>query len=406
MASPSLPLPSTHATQLELTEEELLALRELREAIRDVIHEKKNFDNNAYLLKWLRARKLNVSKAEKMIRRNLAFRSEHWFDYLDNWTVPEVFEKYLPCRILGEDHEGRPVFYLLFGKLDFKGVVQCGSKMDSLRLLDLQMQKVSHQCQIQSEKHGRLIDQSVFVVDLEGTTLQTHFNPRTLSYLKTMIKSCEDNYPEITAISVILNNSPIFHLCWELVSRFIDEGSKKKIRLIRPNEYKEKMKRIIPTQYLPQCFGGTSSFKDPFSDSAYIPGPIPEKYYLKNILEEERGSELTLVTVPPRTTSLVPVVVREAGSVLHWVFKTENYDVSFSVHYQPLTETGTETETRPPAEKKCVLANQRYDSHLVPEQSYLVCQLSGTYFLHFDNSYSWVHSKQVRYFYNVVQPNS
>ena len=404
MASPPLPLPvplpSTHETQLELREEELLALRKLREAIRDVIHEKKNFDNNAYLLKWLRARKLNVSKAEKMIRRNLAFRREHWFDYLDNWTVPEAFEKYLPYRILGEDHGGRPIVYFHFGMLDFKGAVQCGSKMDYQRFLDLKMQKVSHQCQIQSEKHGRLIDQCVVVIDLEGASFQTHFNPRTLSYIQTLIRSLEDDYPEFTALCVILNNMPIFHLCWELVSRFIDEGSKKKIRLIRPNEYKEKMRRIIPTQYLPQCFGGTSSLKDPFSDSAYIPGPIPEKYYLKNILEEERGSELTLVTVPPRTISLVPVVVREAGSVLHWVFKTESYDVSFSVHYLPLTETG------PPTERKCVLANQRYDSHLVPDQSYLVCQLSGTYFLHFDNSYSWVHSKQVRYFYNVVQPNS
>ena len=392
------------ASEMEFTEEERNALLQLKVSIQDVIEKRHNFDNDTHLIRWLRARKLNVSKAENMIRQSIIFRDEHSLDHMDKWRMPEVLEKYLPYGMFGEDIHGHPIIYLRIGRTDLKGLAQCASKAELIRTMEYKSQIAVERCQMQSEKYGRRINQCVFVVDLEGLSMQTHLSSRTLSYMKALIRSSEDNYPELTAMAIILTNSPLFHLCWELLSHFIDEGTKNKIHFVRPSEFEEKLCRLIPKDQLPACYGGNALFPDRnCTDAVNMGGIVPEKYYLKNWIDKSE-LELTLVTVPPRTISLVPVVVREAGSVLHWIFKTESYDISFSVHYQPLTET--ETETGPPTERKCVLANQRYDSHLVPEQSYLVCQLSGTYFLHFDNSYSWVHSKQVRYFYNVVQPNS
>ena len=51
------------------TEEEKVALVALRELIPDVLTERHNFDNDYQLIKWLRARKFNVTKAAKMIRQ-------------------------------------------------------------------------------------------------------------------------------------------------------------------------------------------------------------------------------------------------------------------------------------------------------------------------------------------------
>ena len=252
----------------EFSDEEMGALSELRVALRDVIENRHNFDNDTFLIKWLRARKLNVSKADKMIRQSIAFRDEHSLDHIDKWQMPEALEKYLPYGIFGEDIEGRPVIYLRIGRTDLKGISQCASKSDFLRYMEFKCQEGVKKCRMQSEKHGRHIDQCIFVVDLEGLSLQTHFHTRALSYLKALIRSSEENYPEMTAMALILTNSPFFHLCWELISHFIDEGTKNKIHFIRPNEYEAKLVRFIPREHLPECYGGNALCPDSNCSSA------------------------------------------------------------------------------------------------------------------------------------------
>ncbi|KAF6726136.1 SEC14-like protein 2 [Oryzias melastigma] len=51
-----------------------------------------------------------------------------------------------------------------------------------------------------------------------------------------------------------------------------------------------------------------------------------------------------------------------------------------------------------------VLPSQRYNAHMVPESSCLICSEPGLYVLCFDNSYSVLHSKKVSYSVEVVPP--
>ena len=96
---------------LEFSEEEKQALVELRVSIQDVLKERQHFDNDDYLIKWLRARKLNVSKTENMIRQNKEYFELNGLNYIDKWKIPEAIEKYLPHGNFGEDREGHPVQY-------------------------------------------------------------------------------------------------------------------------------------------------------------------------------------------------------------------------------------------------------------------------------------------------------
>ena len=225
-----------------------------------------------------------------------------------------------------------------------------------------------------------------------------HFHSRPLSYFRHILERGEDNYVGSMALIIIISNSALFHLIWEVICRIIDEETKRKIRIIRPSECEEKMRHYIAPEQLPQCYGGTVCKPDKFcSDAIGMGGIIPERYYLKNILENERHSELTLVPIRPRSYVQVPIAVREPRSILSWIFKTERYDINFAIYFQ----TGNET-----TQLECVLSLHRYDSHLVPAKGDIICITPGIYILSWDNTYSWFHNKQVQYICNIIDPNT
>ena len=373
------------------TEEEKVALVELRELIPDVITERHNFDNDYHLIKWLRARKLNVAKAANMIRQNLRFLNTYNLDLIDKWHPPEVFN-YVPYGIFGQDRMCRPIEYLFFGQMDMAGLSQCASRIDFIRWTHKNELDVDKYCREQSVKCGRQVDQVTLVVDLDGLGFQ-HMYPRAISIFKPIIRELEDNYPEALAQVLVITNSPLFHLGWEIASHFIDDGTRKKIHFLKQNECVRVLTKFIEPSQLPIFYGGTAIFPD----TIYRGGVIPDRYYLKNILEE-RQQELTIVPVRAKGSATIQIEVTEPKSILCWMFKTDNCDISFGVYFKPLCDTNTS--------QKCVLEPHRVDCQVIPEKGDTICHIPGIYILHFDNSYSWFHNKQVHYVHQLLAPNS
>ena len=378
------------------TEEEKVALMELREMIPDVITERHNFDDDYQLIKWLRSRKLNVAKAAKMIRQYFIFINTYALDLIDKWQPPEVLDKYVPYGIFGQDRMCHPVQYLFFGQLNMAALSQCASKIDFIRWMHLTEVKVSKYCKELSVKSGRQVDQVTLVVDLDGLSIQ-HLYPRAIAIFKPIIRELEDNYPEVLAQVLVITNSPLFHLGWEISSHFIDDGTRKKIHFLKYNECGHVLTKFIEPSQLPIFYGGTAIFPDTISRG----GVIPEKYYLKNILEE-RQQELTIVSVRAKSSATVQIEVMEPNSILCWMFKTDNYDISFGVYFTPLCDTNTSLLT----EQKCVLEPHRVDCKVIPEKGDTICHSAGIYILLFDNSYSWFHNKQIHYIHKLLAPNS
>jgi len=61
-----------------------------------------------YLLSWLRARDLDLGKAEEMFRTSMEWRKANGIDNILNWKVPEMFEKEFPFQISGMDKDKCP----------------------------------------------------------------------------------------------------------------------------------------------------------------------------------------------------------------------------------------------------------------------------------------------------------
>ncbi|KAL1435889.1 hypothetical protein MTO96_010659 [Rhipicephalus appendiculatus] len=87
--------------------------------------------------------------------------------------------------------------------------------------------------------------------------------------------------------------------------------------------------------------------------------------------------------------------VARPGEQLSWSFQTATGDLSFGIRYESPGSSVSEY----------LIEQQRLPScYLVPERGRLVCDKPGTYVLEFDNSYSWVNSKTLAYFVDLLPP--
>ncbi|CAI8042968.1 SEC14-like protein 2 [Geodia barretti] len=125
----------------DLTPEQWDALENLKSAVADV-EELAGMDDR-YFLRWLKARKFHLAKAEDMLRKHIETRKKYKLDTIltdykpnevehplqENLTdistihllYLQVLEKYFPGGAMGEDRDGHPVWYDNFN-YDFKGL--------------------------------------------------------------------------------------------------------------------------------------------------------------------------------------------------------------------------------------------------------------------------------------------
>jgi hypothetical protein len=86
---------------------------------------KSKLPNDAHLLRFLRARDFEVSKARDMIINSLLWRKQHNVDkILHDFVPPPILNKYFPGCWHHTDTEGRPLFVLRLGQMDVKGILR------------------------------------------------------------------------------------------------------------------------------------------------------------------------------------------------------------------------------------------------------------------------------------------
>ncbi|CAG7831629.1 unnamed protein product [Allacma fusca] len=109
------------------TKEEV-AIKEVREKLADVILVDKNFDDDYYLLQWLKAQKLNPAKTDIMIRKSMKWRmdesihtniaAEFSQDTLKEYPIP-----------FSKTKDGVPLGFVHVGNMNFKKAVMTLGKV-------------------------------------------------------------------------------------------------------------------------------------------------------------------------------------------------------------------------------------------------------------------------------------
>nr|XP_025123142.1 SEC14-like protein 3 isoform X6 [Bubalus bubalis] len=381
----------------DLSPKQAETLAKFRENVQDVLPALPNPDDY-FLLRWLRARNFDLQKSEAMLRKYMAFRKTMDIDHILEWQPPEVIQKYMPGGLCGYDRDGCPVWYDIIGPLDPKGLLFSVTKQDLLKTKMRDCERILHECDLQTERLGRKIETIVMIFDCEGLGLKHFWKPLVEVY-QEFFAILEANYPETMKNLIVVRAPKLFPVAFNLVKSFMGEETRRKMVIMGGNWKQELLKFISPDQ-LPVEFGGTMT--DPDGNPKCLTkinygGNVPQHYYLRKHVRVQYDHQATV----GRGSSLqVDNEILFPGCVLRWQFASDGGDIGFGVFLK--TKMG---ERQRAAEMTEVLASQRYNAHMVPEDGSLTCTEAGVYVLRFDNTYSLIHAKKISYTVEVLLPD-
>ncbi|XP_041379293.1 SEC14-like protein 2 [Gigantopelta aegis] len=379
----------------DLTPKQVATLQQFRDNVKDVL--KPEHDDH-YLLRWLRARRFDLNKAETMLRNNLTWREQNKVDtILETFTIPEVIKKYYIGGLFGRDKEGSLIWIDPYGYMDLKGMLRSAKKSDIIKSKIHLLETIYKKFDELTQKEGRRVDQLVIIFDLQYMGLKHLWKPG-VDVLLEVLAMFEDYYPETLKVSYVINAPRIFPIAYSLVRPILSEDTVRKIHVLGSN-YKDTLLKYIDEDQIPAHWGGT--YTDPDGDPRAVShicfgGDIPSSYYCQELTNLENFTETSI----GRGSSLqLEYEIKIPRSLIRWQFKTDGFDIGFGIFYRKSSGRQKAGEMEP------ILASQRVNSHMIPEDGSITCQQEGTYVVRFDNTYSWAHGKKLFYLIEVIAPD-
>jgi hypothetical protein len=144
-------------------------LAEFRKRVGDIIAEDEEKGEDHYLIRWLRARNLDVPKAEEMLRASMEWRKANQVDgILERDAVPDDIAKDAPFAWCGNTREGLPIFLSPMGKHDMRKFLEKYGRERCEQIQMINMEKISMLLKLLSEEQGKKITQFVEILDFNG----------------------------------------------------------------------------------------------------------------------------------------------------------------------------------------------------------------------------------------------
>ena len=214
--------------------------------------------DNDFLIHFLRARKLNIKKATRMILDYYHWKAKMNLDYLySNYIFKEKYRLQLlfPHGFHKMTKDGNPVYFQIMGHLNADELFKLGTPEEitrySVKIYEQLERDLFKLCSTIKDTyiHG------VFnIIDFNGIN-SSILNKKLISYVKETFKICQDYYPESLAGCYVLNANLLFRSFYSAVKIFLDAKTKEKIKVFG-TDYKTGLLEKIDSQNLPKFFGG------------------------------------------------------------------------------------------------------------------------------------------------------
>ena len=216
--------------------------------------------DNDFLILFLRARKLNVKKATRMLMDYYHFKAKMNLDNLySNYIFKEKYKLQLlfPHGFHKITKEGYPVYFQIMGKLNAEELFKLGTP-DEITKYSVKIYEILERdyFKICSKLKNKYVHGVFNIIDFRNIKATSLLNKNLLSYIKETFKICQDYYPESLAGCYILNAGLAFRTFYSAVKVFLDSKTREKIKVFGEN-YKVGLLERIDADCLPTYFGGT-----------------------------------------------------------------------------------------------------------------------------------------------------
>ncbi|GFU19208.1 SEC14-like protein 4 [Nephila pilipes] len=372
-----------------ITVEEKNIINELRRrTIKDV--SPKMLEDETLFYRFCKARDFKSREAEEMLRKHIVWRKEMQLDsIMTDYKPIEVVEKYLPVNFLCFDKEDCLVQYHDYGQTDIAGLWNSVKKIDLFKYLLLCLERDFESLKKHSKKIGKLVYQLSSIYNLENFSFANATHRKNIELTLFFLMAYQDNYPERVKHIIIINANNSFSLLFAFVKKILSSALLTKIRCYKTDGWKEELLKFIDADDLPVFLGGNKTDPDgnPLCNTFIIHGQkIPESYYLCNYEKKLFGaSDVEKLIVARSSKEGINFEVSNEGSLLEWEFEMKNRDIDFSLYFKENDlEDGVE-----------IFRKQRIDTCYDTEKGFFKCEKMGIYTIVFDNTYSWIHQKEI-----------
>lgn len=357
-----------------------------------------DFNDDIYLYRFFKAREFDTAKAEDMVRRHLRWREEYRADELlanGGFQEAEVITRHYAGGFCGVDKEGHPVWYEPSGLIDPQGLAKSVTREHLLRsrihITERFVRKTLPELRRQT---GKPLYACTFVVDLQHYGRRHLWGPG-LEFYAEFVRICEQNYPETIGSAYIVNAPAIFPIVFNLLKPLLHAETQKKIKVLGKN-YKQVLLEAIDADQLPKIYGGnrTDPDGDPRCPSMICwGGDVPKRYYLKPNYPERLVSQSIGRRSKFRVEVSIPAANNAGQWCIEWDFLTDDGDLGFEI-----------VKTDDPKGEPLV-GYRKVHCGICPCSGAVALPpgVSGSYTVCFDNAFSWMSSKKLRYFVHATE---
>ncbi|ODN03993.1 SEC14-like protein 2 [Orchesella cincta] len=246
----------TTEQDLTLTAKEKRALDQLKERVAPIVpHEYMKQD--IYLIRWLRARNLDVNQAETMLLENLKWRKENRMDNILNEDFSELDRDY-PFQIQYEDKEGKPIVTANFGDWDIRKLAISGKISSLNRHIDRGFEMVTDKVR-KLQESGKVVAQWDFIINMENYKLSTAGLLTMSSYVPVSVNTYENHFPAHADKIMLINTPAIFELVLNIIRPIMSPLTRQTLKVYNTNkeQWQKELFEIVDRNELPPEYGGT-----------------------------------------------------------------------------------------------------------------------------------------------------
>lgn len=198
--------------------------------------------DDACLLRFLRARKFDLEKADRMFQHHLTWRDR----ILPSSLTPNDISQVLGCgvaRFGPYSRDGQPVLIVKVGNFD-------PNMFDSVELF-------TKYCAFFFERgKSKLVgggDKAILFFDMAGWSLRKHATPYTLKLVGELINVIQTQNPERLSKCVLFNTPMLFNGTWKVIKQLLDPVVAAKILFVTDVD---KIREFVDAEVLPVEYGG------------------------------------------------------------------------------------------------------------------------------------------------------